>query len=93
MEKEKEIAIDSLNIKIGGREISLSVAEAKKLKKALEDLFGKEVVHEHHDHWYYKYYQKPYQPYWGEIWWGGASVDNNKQYISNKSEVLCMSIK
>ena len=62
MEKEKEIAIDSLNIKIGGRDIELSIAEAKKLKKALEDLFGKEVIHEYHDHWYYRQYNQPY--YW-----------------------------
>jgi len=53
MDKEKEIAIESLNIKIGSREINLTVAEAKKLKKALEDIFGKEIIQEYHDRGYW----------------------------------------
>jgi hypothetical protein len=69
MDKQKDIKVESVNIKIGGREINLSVEEAKKLKSALEDLFGKEVVHEYLDKWYWRPYQQyPLTPfYWGTV--------------------------
>lgn len=55
---EKEMAVSEIVLKIGQREIKLSVEEAKKLKSALEGLFGKEVIkevkHEHHYDWYYQ---------------------------------------
>lgn len=63
---DKQVEISSLNLLVGKREISLTLEEAKKLKKALDDLFGKEV-HEHHFHtkevvketWPYNYWRIP----------------------------------
>ena len=88
MDKEKEISIDSLDIKIGGREIKLSIAEAKKLKKALEELFGKEVIHEYHNGWYYRQY--PYQYYT----WGGITCNAtvSSTTITNATNCLSLSI-
>lgn len=49
--KAKDVAVSSVTIKIGGRELNLTVEEAQKLKRALEELFGrnvvKEVIHKH----------------------------------------------
>ena len=59
VQSEKKVEVDSITVKIGGRSIPLSLAEAKKLKEALNELFGKtEVVREgnHHcDRWYWPY--------------------------------------
>lgn len=98
---DKEIKVESLKISIGKKEIELNIEDAKKLKKALEDIFGKDVVHEYHDCWYYRPY-RPYQPYWGTIWCGGTSTiatlntkESNLTDISNSisnSTQLCMSI-
>lgn len=91
---EKEISIDSLNIKIGGREISLSVAEAKKLKTALEDLFGKQIVHEHHDHWFYRYSQPYNKPYWGDIVYCSTAKSSNAAELNTAgTNALTMSIE
>ena len=90
---EKEIKIESLKINIGKKEIELSVEEAKKLKKALEDIFGKEIVHEHHHDWWYRPYY-PVQPYyWGTIACGGTSnlTSSISASITNANQ-LCMTI-
>lgn len=98
-EKKKDIAIDSLNISIGLSEITLTIEEAKKLKIALDDLFGKEVVRVVDHHWHYDY-SKPYYPRWGEVWCGGTAVEplspkfeQPQIYNSGDSKTLCMSIK
>lgn len=102
--KAKEIAIDSLSIKIGGREISLTIEEAKKLKTALEDLFGKDIIKIVEHQWHYNSQPLvPYYPRWGEVWCGGAGNTNPdfaqpKVYNTaieatiDSSKVLCMSI-
>lgn len=62
---EKNVEITEIKILLGKKEITLSVADARKLKKALEDMFGEKVVREviredhHHHHDYY-----PYRWYW-----------------------------
>lgn len=61
---EKEIKIDSIKINIGKKELNLSVEDAKKLKVVLEDLFGKEIVHQHHDHWWYRNQYLSNNPQW-----------------------------
>lgn len=88
-EKSQEVLLKELVIKIGKKDITLSIEEARKLKTALEDLFGKEVIkevkHEHHYDWYYK-------PYWGNDWGtnkfyctsgiGGTNTNATSGYIS-----------
>ena len=52
-------AIKKIVLDLGGKEVTLTPEQAKNLKTALDELFGKQVVKEihHHDH---------YQPYY---WW------------------------
>ena len=61
---ETPVAIQTIKIRIGKKEIELPIEDAKALKKVLEDLFGKEVItvdhhHYHNDGWYWP------KPYWG----------------------------
>ena len=90
---EKEIKVESLKISIGKKELNLTVEEAKKLKTALEDLFGKDVIHEHHHDWYYKYWNTatPYRPMWGEV----LCSSNTKGVVGNLNGggTISMSIK
>ena len=54
--------IKKLELDLGKKTITLNIEQAKKLKKALDELFGKQVVkeiHEHHDHY----------PYWAWHWY------------------------
>lgn len=86
---ENEILIKELTIKLGKKEISLTVDEAKKLKKSLEDLFGKEVikevVHEHHYDWYYRYLSSP-SPYVSNppytVWCGSDATSGTATNIT-----------
>lgn len=60
-----DIGIKNICIKLGKREITLSIEDAKSLKLALEELFETEtkVIHEHtHDHTPY-YYNPCYPPF------------------------------
>ena len=69
--KEKEVLVKRVVVAIGGREITLTVDEAKKMRAALNELFGKEVIkevraeHHHYDRWYwngaYKQETTPWQ--------------------------------
>lgn len=70
--KEEKVEIKKIILDLGdGHEITIPIEKAKKLKAALEELFGKEVIkeirEEHHHHnnvWPYRWYWD-YQPYWG----------------------------
>ena len=70
---ETNVEIKELTLQLGKKEVVLTVDEARKLKKALEDIFGRDIIrevkeeHHYHDHrpywgWYYE--QKPLQPYY-----------------------------
>ena len=79
----KEVSVKSITIKIGAREISLDVAEAKKLKEALEDLFVSKAIREIWPnpslsprwHWY------------GPVW--TSSDINDVRWKASWGEVLC----
>jgi len=60
MDKENimDSPIKKIVLDLGKKEITLTCKQAKQLKEALDELFGKEIVREvHHDrypwHWYY----------------------------------------
>jgi len=63
----KQVKVDRIVIKIGNKEISLDLDEAKELKEILADMFGgvKEIIREEHYHpypyiWYeYKVHATP----------------------------------
>ena len=81
----KEVGVKSLTIKIGAREISLDVAEAKKLKEALEDLFGKEVIREVRvEKWH-----DPIWRYTGPVWMSADTIGAEATWKAPWGEVLC----
>jgi hypothetical protein len=66
---ENKVEIKTVNIKVGKKELSLTVEECKKLKSLLDELFGKEIVKEvteiHHTYpyrWYWDYMPAPAFP-------------------------------
>ena len=71
-ENKEEVKIEKLTLNIDGEKVTLSIEQAKKLKKVLEELFGKEIIKEvvkeieHHYHRdYYWDWNKPYVT-WGD---------------------------
>jgi hypothetical protein len=73
MDKPKEISVGPMILKIGGKDISLTVDEAKRLKAVLEGVFGKEVRE------VIKYVDRPY-PYKPQVWPYYDYTDYNKFY-------------
>lgn len=72
----REVEVKGLTIQVGAREIELTVAEAKKLKDALNDLFGKEIVRE-------VVVEKRVYPNWywsGPIWGGNSPTTVNFEW-------------
>ncbi len=86
LQSEKQIEIKKVTIRMGEREVSISIPEAKRLQEVLNELFGKEVIkeilikeyHHHHDH----YPTYPYQPIW--------VYNDNKYLCGNGTVVRCM---
>ena len=72
--------ITKVTLKLGKREIEMSIEEARNLKAALENLFGKDVVREivrdgcHHWHWGWN---QPFYPIYG----GGSNIGGSVQGI------------
>jgi monoamine oxidase len=84
----QEVVIKNVVVKIGEREIVLTIEEAKKLKDALEGIFGKEVIKEtkiiHEHDWYEKPYVWPW-PQYPKITWKDEPMWHDKPYY----EVTC----
>lgn len=89
------IEIKSVKLKLGKQEVELTIEQARKLKDALDELLGKEVVrevvHDHCHHWWYStpivtYTQTtPAPPRNPEIWYttsGGASYQVSNTTLS-----------
>uniref|UniRef100_A0A6M3L7H4 Uncharacterized protein n=1 Tax=viral metagenome TaxID=1070528 RepID=A0A6M3L7H4_9ZZZZ len=57
MPKSESVEITKIKLNLGGKEIELTVEQARNLKKSLDDLFGKEIVREIYrnssPYWYY----------------------------------------
>jgi hypothetical protein len=85
---DKKIAIQSLKLKLGNKEVELTIEEAKELKAALDGLFEKEIVKEVCNKWWwypvtYQYYQNPVHvpyiqpcgtPVENPITWGSTTI-------------------
>ena len=63
--------IKELKLQLGEKEVSLTIEEAKKLKAALDELFGKEVVKEIHHHDYWQWW-----PNWPQVTYLTSSLPN-----------------
>lgn len=81
----KEVSVKDLTIKIGARDITLEVAEAKKLRDALNDLFGKEVVREVR----VEVWKEPYWRWHGPVWISGGQAEAT--WKAPWGDVLCTS--
>lgn len=65
----EKVEISKIVLKVGKKDVVLSLAEAKKLHDLMNDMFGK-VVEVHHDNWYYR----PYHPYYTYVSGGNAGL-------------------
>jgi hypothetical protein len=52
VETDKQMGISKIVVKMGKREIDLSVEDAKNLFRLLEEMFGEKIKEVHHDHYY-----------------------------------------
>lgn len=83
--------IKKIVLNLGEKEVSLTPGEAKKLKAALDEMFGKEVVEvvrqiHHHDHYPWRWY--PLQPYYKYTTTGGVCTTYNS---NNSTMTLSLS--
>jgi hypothetical protein len=88
----EEKIIKSITLKIDDITLTIDIDKAKKLKAALEEMFGKEVIREvivqEHQHYYpfwFWQYQQPYrnQLYYGDrVMCGGTTAGTTAVYSS-----------
>lgn len=62
---DEKMEISKIVVKMGKKEVDLSVEDARKLFRLLEEMFGEKIVH--HDHYY------PYWRYPSLTWYCGSS--------------------
>lgn len=101
---EKEVSIQSIKILMGKREVELSIEEAKKLKKALEEIFGTKVIEktEHiHYHDYFRYYDwnkyycvdSPKKYDFGTVYCSNSAKESKGVLSMDNTSVLCLAIQ
>lgn len=77
MENEKMVQVKSLTIKIGDKEIEMTVEEAKNLKGVLDSLFEKEVVVKKE----IEVVPQPYPVYPNYPWWTQTTLTTDPNTI------------
>lgn len=105
MEK-KDVSIQSIKILMGKREVELTIEEARKLKSALEEIFGvkvdKQVEHIYHYKDYYRYYDwnrfycvdnSPKKFDFGTVYCSTAKGMDNTSNAKMMNQTLCLDIK
>lgn len=70
MAKDKDIEILGLNLKIGKKEIQLTIEEAETLFNKLEKMFGSKIIYRD----YYHYHRDYSYPRW---YWKDSITSNN----------------
>jgi hypothetical protein len=75
--------IKEIKLQLGEKEVSLTVEQAKKLKEALDEMFGKEIIKEVHrrDWWVYPYYYP---------WWTTTSYYPTKTFSDYQTSGGCL---
>ena len=56
---KKDVEIKSLKLKLGDKEVTLTIDQARKLHGALGEMFGAAIIreeHHHHDHYPYRWW-------------------------------------
>lgn len=98
MKEEKEVKIEKMVLNIEGEKVSLSMEQAKKLKKILDDLFGKEIIKEvTKEHHYHDWYYRPWNTFVNSPSWKDnivyCSADNKASMLDDyKSGYLSVTI-
>lgn len=100
---EKEVSIQSIKILMGKKEVELSIEEAKKLHKALAEIFQEKIVEKTIHHYdYYRHYDwnrfyvssQPQKFDFGTVYCSTAKVTNAEQsFKGNATNTLCLDIK
>lgn len=91
--KEEKTEIKKLVLEIGGKEMTVSVEDAKKLHEALSELFGKtksETVYWpiYRD----RYIERPWR-YWEPMYYATSKLGGlSQQYIGQSTNTLKMSL-
>ena len=78
---EKEIEVSSIKITMGKKEVDLTIEEAKKIKKALEEIFSEKVVEKTEHHHHHDYYRQ-YYPIWSTNYAQKQTFDFGQVYCS-----------
>jgi len=87
--ENRKVEITSLKLKLGKTEATLTVDEARKLKKVLEDIFGKETVMVYPSYPIVIERERPYWTYpYSQPWHG----DNGTLQYDNSTKQVCCSI-
>jgi len=81
--KTDKCVIKKIVLDLDGVEVALTTKQAKKLKEALDELFGKEIVKEIQHYQYPVYWQHNSKPYDNEniVWCSNSGID--MQYMSD----------
>ena len=81
--------IKKIILDLGGKEVELTTGQAKKLKEALDEMFGKEIVKEihHYDYWQWYPYKlcEPNKPYWETYVYSPTTCGTIVSYNANDS--------
>jgi len=100
---EKEVSIQSIKILMGKKEVELSIEEAKKLHKALAEIFAEKVVEKtvhHYDHYRHYDWNRFYCTNTADIKkfdfgtvYCQASTGDNTSNAKMMNQTLCLDIK
>ena len=80
MTKTREVKIEKIVLRIGDKEINLSVQEARELRDILNSNFGERIIERYHDLWYWQPYTHTH----------GSSVSWTTS-LSGSNVILCSS--
>lgn len=100
---EKEVSIQSIKILMGKKEVELSIDKAKKLHKALAEIFQEKVVEKTVHHYdYYRHYDwnrfycvdnSPKKFDFGTVYCSTTKGMNNTSNAKMMNQTLCLDIK
>lgn len=93
MSESRKVEITSLKLKLGRTEATLTIDEAKKLKKILEEIFGVKEVEVIRDRVVPSFpviieKEIPYWDYPRPIWYGGTTGTPMFE-MQNNNQILC----
>jgi hypothetical protein len=90
-DKQDDVSIESIKVKLGGETKTLTLEQAKKLRDALNEMFGVAPATCYRRHCEDGYWSAPWRIYPNHIYW--ATSDSTKGYESaNAPQAMCLSV-